>query len=58
MDEPFNALDKSSVERVTEILREERERGTTIVFASHRDRDVHTLADEVFRVEEQRLVKQ
>ncbi|MCZ4066908.1 ABC transporter ATP-binding protein [Microbacterium sp. H37-C3] len=56
LDEPFNALDKSSVERVTEILRAERERGTTILFTSHSERDVHTLADEVFRVEEQRLV--
>lgn len=58
LDEPFNALDKSSVERVTRILREERERGTTILFTSHSDRDVRTLADEVFRVDEQRLVKQ
>lgn len=51
LDEPFNALDAESVERLREILVAEKAKGTTIVFTSHRDSDIEMLSDEVLRVE-------
>jgi ABC-2 type transport system ATP-binding protein len=48
LDEPFNALDAPSVERVKELLREEHSRGVTILFKD--------LGAEVFRLEHGRIV--
>jgi ABC-2 type transport system ATP-binding protein len=48
LDEPFNALDADGVELVRSILREDRARGTAIVFTSHQPADVEALADRVF----------
>lgn len=39
LDEPTNALDDEGIERAYQIIREENERGATIVIASH-DKDV------------------
>ena len=51
LDEPFNALDAESVERLREILVAEKAKGTTIVFTSNRDSDIEMLSYEVLRVE-------
>jgi len=50
LDEPFNALDQPSVERLTEIIRERQAAGTTIVFTSHYRIHVDELADEVLEI--------
>lgn len=52
LDEPFDALDQASVERVKLILREEQEKGTTIVFTSHRAVDISDLADRVLHLDD------
>lgn len=48
LDEPTNALDESGVELVKAILREERDRGVTVVLASHDGALLEDLAGEIF----------
>lgn len=48
LDEPTNALDGSGVELVKAILREERDRGATVVLASHDGALLEDLAGEIF----------
>lgn len=55
LDEPFNALDRESVGRVEAILRAERDRGTAILFTSHWGGAMESLADRVYRFEDQTL---
>lgn len=47
MDEPTAALASAEVERLFEIVRRLRERGTTVVYVSHRLEEVLALADRV-----------
>lgn len=55
LDEPFNALDRASVKRVTQILREEHQRGTTILFTSHHRHDVTSLTNTVHRLKGRKI---
>ncbi len=48
LDEPTNALDESGVELVKAILREERDRGATVVLACHDGALLEDLAGEIF----------
>lgn len=48
LDEPTNALDESGVELVKAILREERDRGATVVLASHDSALLEDLTGEIF----------
>lgn len=51
LDEPTNALDEEGVNRVRNIIREEKERGALILIASHNKEDIHLLADKVFLID-------
>jgi ABC-2 type transport system ATP-binding protein len=51
LDEPFNALDRASVEIVFEKIRAARQRGATVIFTSHNADDVSTLSDRSWRLE-------
>ncbi|MFA1714388.1 ABC transporter ATP-binding protein [Peribacillus frigoritolerans] len=55
LDEPTNAIDEKGVERVLEILQEERERGATIIIATHNKEDVFPICDEVIGISNGRL---
>ncbi|MFT4167233.1 MAG: ABC transporter ATP-binding protein [Microlunatus sp.] len=55
LDEPFNALDATSAEILTTILREHRAKGGTVIFASHRAEDIVQLADHTYRINDGRL---
>lgn len=48
LDEPFNSLDEKSVFNTHAILKEENERGATILITSHIRQDIENLCDEVF----------
>lgn len=54
LDEPFNALDIDSVERVRELLIQFRETGKTILLTSHNQDDIK-ICDEVYRITECKL---
>ena len=48
LDEPFNALDAESIRVVEALLREEKQKGTTILLTDHRKTMLDKLCDEVF----------
>ncbi len=50
LDEPFNALDRDSVDDLLDKLREQHRRGTTIVFTSHERQHVTELCDHVLEI--------
>lgn len=56
LDEPLNALDESGCEMVRSIIREEQERGTTIVIASHISEHLEGLFDREIFMKEGRVV--
>lgn len=58
LDEPFNALDESSVTLVRELLAEFLAEGRTILFTSHNQTDVDVLATSRFRIDGGRLIVQ
>ncbi|WP_143315513.1 ATP-binding cassette domain-containing protein [Clostridium sp. HBUAS56017] len=51
LDEPTNSLDEESTIKVRNILREERDRGATILIASHINEDIEQLANKKFKVD-------
>lgn len=56
LDEPTNSLDEESVSMVRNILLEEKKRGATILIASHNKEDISMLADEVYKIDNGRIV--
>ncbi|MFT3860336.1 ABC transporter ATP-binding protein [Micropruina sp.] len=55
LDEPFNGLDATSIERVRSLLLEFRDEGRTIIFTSHNSEDMKLLADRCWRINNQTL---
>lgn len=51
LDEPTNGLDESSVDNIRKVLIEERQRGATILIASHNKDDIRILCDQVYKME-------
>ena len=51
LDEPFNALDADSVITLKRILRDEQDKGTTIVFTSHNREDIEEFSTEILEIE-------
>lgn len=56
LDEPFNALDYRTYEDVKSILRMLKAEGKTIFLTSHHYRDIEQLCDEIYAIEDCRLV--
>lgn len=55
LDEPTNALDAEGVLLFREIIREEKERGATVLIASHNSEDIQQLCDKIFFMQSGRL---
>ncbi len=58
LDEPTNALDESGVQSIRDILLDEKQRGATILIASHNKEDIESLCDEIFRMQDGRIINQ
>lgn len=56
LDEPTNALDDKGVELIRNVILEEKKRGALIIIASHSKEDIHLLADEVFNMDNGKIV--
>lgn len=56
MDEPTSALTETEVARLFRVIQRLRERGTTILYISHKMNEVFTLADRVTVLRDGRLV--
>lgn len=57
LDEPMNGLDNQGVEDVREILLQLKEKGKTIILASHNREDIEVLCDEVYEMNQGRMKK-
>ncbi|QIB26967.1 ABC transporter ATP-binding protein [Caloranaerobacter azorensis] len=58
LDEPTNSLDTDGVKLVRNILLEEKERGATILIASHIKEDIDMLCDCKFKVDNGRVYRE
>lgn len=56
LDEPSNALDADGLQLLCSIIKQEHERGTTIVMASHNTPELEALCDRVFHLSEGKIV--
>ena len=55
LDEPFNALDEESVEKVKKIIFKHKDRGALIVLACHDGESLSSLSDEIYNIVEGRV---
>lgn len=55
LDEPFNGLDKHGVADIRTLLLELKERGKTIILASHNSEDIRILCDKVYEMDGGRM---
>lgn len=55
LDEPTNALDEEAVEAVRHLIREEQERGATILIASHNREDLKQMCDRYYKMTDGKL---
>lgn len=51
LDEPNNALDEKSVENLRNMILESKEKGSTVLLASHSNADIEILCDEIIFIE-------
>lgn len=51
LDEPTNSLDEESILELRDVLKKEKERGATILIASHNKTDIEVLSDKVFKID-------
>ena len=58
LDEPTNGLDDNTVKSFWNIMREEKQRGTIVLLASHSKEDIEILADEVYHMHKGVLTKE
>lgn len=52
LDEPTNALDEDGVELIRKVIREENEKGATVLIATHNKEDVQELCETCYRMSE------
>ncbi|WP_047980206.1 ATP-binding cassette domain-containing protein [Ornithinibacillus contaminans] len=58
MDEPTNAIDESGIKMVHDLLREERDRGATVLIASHLKEDISVLCDTTIKMRDGKLINE
>jgi ABC-2 type transport system ATP-binding protein len=51
LDEPFNAMDKASMEEVHDLLQKFKTEGKTVILASHSATDIKKACDVVYEME-------
>ena len=56
LDEPINALDEVSVEKVHDILEEQKKRGAVIIIACHDKEELDQLSDEIIEISDGRII--
>lgn len=56
LDEPTNALDEAGVDMLARLLLEQKERGTTVVVASHDRYFLESIADIIYKFEEGKVI--
>ncbi|MBC1252722.1 ABC transporter ATP-binding protein [Listeria welshimeri] len=56
LDEPTNAIDDQGIELVNQLLLEEKQRGSTIIIASHHKEDIEPLCDICLRMDQGKII--
>ena len=56
MDEPMNGLDREGIKDIRELILEEKRKGKIILLASHNSGDIEYLCDEVYELENGRVI--
>lgn len=57
LDEPTNALDDQGIKLIYDVIKEENNRGATIIIASHNKEDLATLCHECFKMADGKISK-
>lgn len=57
LDEPMNGLDKAGVQQMRALFLQQKEKGKTILLASHNREDINALCDEVYEIDNGALCK-
>lgn len=55
LDEPMNALDNESVEKIRDLILNFKEKGKTILITSHNKEDIDILADKIYTLDKGRV---
>ena len=58
LDEPNNALDEDGVNLIYNIVKEEKERGATIIVSTHHKEDLEELCDVILKISSGKIVKE
>ncbi len=58
LDEPTNALDEDGVKLIYDIIKEEKERGATIIIATHHKEDLENLCDVILKISAGEIVEE
>lgn len=56
LDEPFNGLDNDGVKQIRSLLLELRDKGKTIIMASHTQEDIDLLCNKVYRMDKGKIL--
>ncbi|ARM71670.1 TPA_asm: multidrug ABC transporter ATP-binding protein [Listeria monocytogenes] len=56
LDEPTNAVDDQGIELINQLLLEEKQRGATIIIASHHKEDIAPLCDVSIRMDQGKII--
>lgn len=56
LDEPINAIDEKSVEKVKELIQQAKSRDALIVIACHDTEELKSLSDEIIHIEEGKII--
>lgn len=57
LDEPFNGLDKNMMNKIRDVLVSEKDKGKTILMASHNEKDIEYICDRSYEIDAGRIVK-
>ena len=57
LDEPFNGLDRKMAEKMRNVLNREKERGKTILLASHNQKDIECICDRTYEIDGGKIVR-
>ncbi len=58
LDEPFNGLDESSVEKIRKIIIKKKKEGKLIIIATHIKEDIEKLCDRVYVLDSGKIIKE
>lgn len=57
LDEPFNGIEIESVKKISEILKQEKEKGKLIIISTHIKEDLKNLSDKIYYLDNGKIIK-